>query len=145
MAERTKLRHLPTRLAAGAFILNAGLGKLSADEEHAKQLHGFAANAYPAVEQLEPETFTKVLGAAEVALGTALVLPIVPSRLAGLGLGAFSGGLLGLYLRTPGFRQDGSIRPSPDGTAVAKDVWLAGIALSLILDSRVTKRSKKED
>lgn len=144
MAERTKLRHLPTRLATGAFILNAGLGKLSADEERAKQLHGLAANAYPAIEKLEADTFTKVLGATEVALGAVLILPFVPSRLAGLGLGAFSAGLLGLYLRTPGFRQDGSLRPSPDGTAVAKDVWMAGIALSLILDSRITTHHKKK-
>ena len=95
------------------------------------------------LEQFEPEAFTKVLGAAEVALGTALILPIVPSRLAGLGLGAFSAGLLGLYLRTPGLRQEGSLRPSPDGTAIAKDVWMAGIALSLIIDSRVTKLQRQ--
>ena len=32
-------RHLPPRIAAGAFILNAGIGKLSANEETAARLH----------------------------------------------------------------------------------------------------------
>ena len=42
-----KAGHLPQRIAAGAFILNSGIGKLSADEETAAQLHGFAVGAYP--------------------------------------------------------------------------------------------------
>ena len=143
MSDRTKLRHLPIRAATGAFILNSGLGKLAVqDEETAKQLHAMAANAYPALGSIDAETFVKVLGAAEVALGGALLLPIIPSRLAGLGLGAFSGGLVGMYLRTPGMHQEGSVRPSREGIALAKDIWMFGIALSLILDSRVTKKSK---
>jgi hypothetical protein len=142
MAARVKLRHLPGRLSTGAFILNAGLGKLSSDADRAKQVHQMAANTYPTFENVDPETFTKLLGAAEVALGGALLLPLIPSRLAGLGLGAFSAGVLGMYLRTPGMREEGSIRPSQQGTALAKDVWMLGIALSLILDSRVTKKHK---
>jgi hypothetical protein len=145
MAGRVKFRHLPGRLSAGAFILNAGLGKLSSDAERAKQLHGMAAEAYPGFENVDPETFAKLLGAAEVALGGALILPIFPSRLVGLGLGAFSAGLLGMYLRIPGLRQEGSIRPTQQGTAMAKDVWMLGIALSLILDSRVTKKKKSKE
>lgn len=144
MADRIKLRHLPPRLATGAYILNSGLSKFQGDEETAKQLHGFAADAYPQFKQLDEATFAKMLGAAEVALGGALILPIVPSRLAGLGLGAFSAGLVGLYLRTPGLRQNGSVRPSQEGVGMAKDIWMLGIALSLILDSRVTKRRKKK-
>ena len=42
-----KPSHLPPRIAAGVFILNSGIGKLSADEETAAQLHGFAVGAYP--------------------------------------------------------------------------------------------------
>jgi hypothetical protein len=136
MAKRVKLRHLPGRLSAGAFILNAGLGKLGSDADRAKQLHGMASNAYPAFENVDPETFAKLLGAAEVALGGALLFPLVSSRLVGLGLGAFSAGLIGMYLRTPGLHQEGSIRPTQQGTAMAKDIWMLGIALSLILDSR---------
>ncbi|MGB7051995.1 MAG: hypothetical protein WBG41_10540 [Acidimicrobiales bacterium] len=142
MGERVKLRHLPGRLTTGVFILNAGFGKLSSDAERSKRVHEMAANVYPALGNVDPETFTKLLGASEVALGGALILPIIPSRLAGLGLAVFSAGLMGLYLRTPGMREEGSIRPSQQGTALAKDVWMLGIALSLILDSRVTKKSK---
>jgi len=35
-----KLHHLPQRMSTGAFILNSGISKLSADEETAAQLHG---------------------------------------------------------------------------------------------------------
>ncbi len=38
------VRTLPPRLTAGAFILNSGVGKLSADEETAARLHGMAAS-----------------------------------------------------------------------------------------------------
>jgi hypothetical protein len=40
-------RQLPSPIAAGAFILNSGISKLSADEATVAQLHGFAAGAYP--------------------------------------------------------------------------------------------------
>ena len=42
-----KLHHLPPRLAAGAFILNSGLGKRGADEEAAAGMQGMAAQAFP--------------------------------------------------------------------------------------------------
>jgi len=42
-----KARHLPQRVATGAFILNSGIGKLSAEEATAAHLHGFAAGTYP--------------------------------------------------------------------------------------------------
>ncbi|WP_207556036.1 hypothetical protein [Intrasporangium flavum] len=56
----------------------------------------------------------------------------MPNRLAGAALTAFSGGLVGLYLRTPGMRQEGSIWPTPDGMAVSKDTWMLGIGASLL-------------
>ena len=66
----------------------------------------------------------------------AVLTPIVPSRLAGAALTAFSGGLLGMYARTPELRQPGSIWPSQKGTAVSKDAWLFGIGLSLLASGR---------
>jgi hypothetical protein len=66
--------------------------------------------------KLDAQTFTRLLGAGEIALGASLLLPIVPTALAGLGLAGFSTGLLGLYLRIPGMRQDGSLRPTAQGT-----------------------------
>jgi uncharacterized membrane protein YphA (DoxX/SURF4 family) len=130
------LRHFPLRLSAGSFILNAGAGKLGADEETAKRLHSMATNTYPFLGRLSPQAFAKVLGISEIALGSVLLLPVVPSRLAGLGLTAFAGGLLGMYVKTPGMHQESSLRPTQQGTPLAKDVWMLGIGLSLMLDGR---------
>ncbi|MGH8981498.1 MAG: hypothetical protein ACRDWE_10860 [Acidimicrobiales bacterium] len=141
MRHRSRLANLPIRAAAGAFILNSGLTKLKAEEETAKHLHGFAAGVYPVIESAPPEQFVKGLGAAEVGIGGALLLPVVVGDgLAGLALSAFAGGLLGLYMKTPGMRQDGGVRPSQDGIALAKDVWLAGIGLTLLSSSLTTRR-----
>jgi hypothetical protein len=138
---RSRLANLPVRVAAGAFILNSGLSKLKAEKETAQRLHGFASGTYPFLENVPPEQFAKLLGASEVGLGGALLMPlVVGDGLAGLGLTAFAGGLLGLYAKTPGLRQEGSIRPTQDGTAIAKDSWLAGIGLALMASSVTSRR-----
>ncbi|GAB3542216.1 hypothetical protein GCM10027403_34620 [Arthrobacter tecti] len=126
--------HIPLRLSTGAFILNSGLTKRNIDRDSAGYLQGMAANAFPQVKQLDPEKFGKVISAVETGLGAALLLPFVPSRLVGLGLAAFSGGLLAMYFRTPEMTEDDDVRPSQQGTPVAKDVWMFGIALALIID-----------
>jgi uncharacterized membrane protein YphA (DoxX/SURF4 family) len=129
-----KPHQLPLRLAMGALILNSGWDKRDADEETAQGLHGMAAATYPFLDKVEPADFVKLLSTAEIALGAALLLPIVPSRLAGAGLAAFSAGLLGVYLRTPGLRREGSVRPTPDGLGMAKDSFMLGAGLSLMLE-----------
>ena len=129
-----KASHLPPRIAAGAFILNSGVGKWSADEETAAQLHGFAVGAYPFLAKLKPKDFVRLLSATEIALGAALLVPVIPSALVGAGLTAFSGGLLGLYARTPGMRKDGTPFPTQQGIALAKDAWMMGIGLGLVID-----------
>lgn len=128
-------RRLPGRLVTGAFILNAGVGKWSADEETAARLHGMAVGTYPFLARLKPKDFARMLSVSEIALGSALLLPVVPAGLAGAALTAFSGGMVGLYLQTPGMRQEGSLRPSQQGTALAKDLWMLGIGLSLVADA----------
>ncbi|WLQ38904.1 DoxX family membrane protein [Streptomyces laculatispora] len=125
-------RDIPPRLATGAFILNSGLGKLKADEATAQALHGMARTAYPFVEKLEAERFTRLLAWSEIAVGSALLVPVVPTRLAGLALAGFSGGLLGLYLRLPGMREPGSLRPTQTGVPLAKDAWMFGIGLGFL-------------
>jgi hypothetical protein len=135
MSLPAKLRRFPVRTVIGAFILNSGLEKRSADEETAKHLHGFAAGAYPVAHKLDSQMFVKALSTGEIAVGAALLLPVVPTMVAGLALTAFSGGLLGLYLRTAGMRKPGSLRPTQDGTAIAKDVWLLGAGLGLVIDA----------
>ncbi len=141
-----RVSHLPLRLTTGAFILNSGLGKRALPSEAAAGLQGMAANAVPAVRTMRPETFGKTISAAETALGAALLAPFVPSALAGTALAAFSGGLLTMYWKTPGMHERGSIRPTQDGTAVAKDTWLAAIGLALLISggSAKKKRDKKK-
>lgn len=138
-----KLSHLPLRLATGAFILNSGLGKQHLDKDSAAGLQKMGSRFLPQLQDVDPEQFGKVLSYAEVALGSALLLPFVPSRLAGLGLTAFSASLVGMYLKTPGMTQEDGIRPTQEGTAFAKDFWMLGIGLALILDSKKRKRKGK--
>jgi hypothetical protein len=135
---RWKLSHVPTRLAAGAFILNAGIGKWSGDEQTAAGVHGMATGTYPFLGSIEPPKFLRLLAGGEIALGAALLVPVVPAAVAGAGLVAFSAGLLGLYLRTPGMRN--GLRPTQQGTAIAKDVWLLGIGAGLVLDDVLARK-----
>jgi uncharacterized membrane protein YphA (DoxX/SURF4 family) len=134
MGLRIKAHHLPQRLVTGAFILNSGLSKWNAGDAAAAQLHGFASGAYPFLAKLKARDFVRILSVTEMTLGSALLLPLVPSAVAGAGLAAFSGGLLGLYARTPGMRKEGTPLPTEQGTVLAKDVWMMGIGLGLVLD-----------
>ena len=144
MLSSVKAHHLPQRVATGAFILNSGIGKLRADEEAAAQLHGFAAGAYPFLARLKPADFVRLLAVSEITLGAALLLPIVPAAVAGAGLAAFSGGLLGLYARTPGMRKENSPFPTQQGTPLAKDVWMMGIGLGLVIDDLTDRLGPKD-
>ena len=45
---------MPARVSAGAFILNSGLGKLSADEQAAAGMHQMATGAYPFLARMKP-------------------------------------------------------------------------------------------
>lgn len=134
MGLKIKPHQLPPRIATGAYIIHSGIEKLSADEETAAGLHGFATGAYPFLGKLKPKDFVRLLAASEIALGTTLLVPAIPGALAGAGLAAFSGGLLGLYARTPGMRKEGSPFPTQQGIPIAKDSWMLGIALGLIID-----------
>ncbi len=141
MSLAAKLRRAPVRVVTGAYILNSGMTKLgaTADSGTHEGIHGFAAGAYPQVKQVDPKTFTKGLGVAEIALGSALLLPIVPAGLAGLGLAAFSAGLVGLYWRTPGMHNEKDPRPTQEGIGLAKDTWMLGIGTSLVLDALLSE------
>jgi hypothetical protein len=138
-----KLRNVPTRVATGAFILHAGLVKWRGGPEQAAGVHGMASNAYPPLKAIQPGTFLKGLSAGEVAAGALLLAPFISNRIAGVGLTAFSGGLLTMYARTPALREPGSIWPSQQGMAVAKDVWMLGIGLGLLLDPSDSASSPK--
>jgi uncharacterized membrane protein YphA (DoxX/SURF4 family) len=133
---------VPLRLGAGIFILDSGLGKLTKDAATAAQTHGFAVSAYPLLRTVEPRVFVRALAVGELVLGTALLVPAVPAAVAGLGLTAFSAGLLGLYLRSPGLRRDGSLRPTEQGVGIAKDVWLLAIGAAFVVDELEDRRRR---
>ncbi|MEV0665462.1 hypothetical protein ACIBI3_33695 [Actinomadura luteofluorescens] len=138
-----RAHQMPVRLAVGAFVLNSGLSKLQGLDEAAEETHGTAKAAYPFLESQDPRDFTRTLGRAEVGLGAALLVPLVPSLIAGAALTAFSAGLTGLYLRLPGTRQEGGLRPSPQGIPLAKDIWLVGIGASLVLEELAKSRAER--
>jgi len=130
-----KARHVPGRITAGAYILHAGLEKWHADDALAEAVHGMAAGAFPVVKHIPPARFVRLLSASEIAIGTALIVPVVPSALAGAALSGFSGALVTMYGRTPALRKPGSIWPSQAGTGVSKDVWMLGIGVGLVVDA----------
>jgi hypothetical protein len=140
-----KAWHIPIRLATGAYILNSGLSKRDPDEETAKQLHGFATAAYPEFENTPPEQFVKMLSTSEITIGALLLTPVVPTAVAGLALTTFAGLLARLYLKTPGLREEGSLRPTQQGTPIAKDSWLLGIGTALVLDGLSDRRRRRQD
>ena len=128
------------RIATGAFILNSGLGKRNVDEGTAAGLHGFATGTYPFLGKVAPKTFAKALSTTEIVIGAALLTPFVPTVVAGAALTGFSAGLLGLYLRTPGMRKEGSIAPTQEGLTISKDVWMTGIGIGLITQGIVDRQ-----
>jgi hypothetical protein len=144
MLLRTAVRNVPTRIATGAYILHAGLGKWSGNTEQARSVHGMAAGAYPFLRKVTPTTFLKALAVGEMTTGTVLLTPLVPNRLAGAALTGFAGALLTMYLRTPALHKPGSVWPTPAGTAVSKDVWMLGIGLGLLAD-RATEPASTSD
>lgn len=126
---------MPGRIATGAYILNSGVGKRSASAERAAGLHGMAASAFPMVKDMPPEVFVRRLSTAEIVTGMTLLNPLVPTAIAGAALAAFSGSLVTMYFRAPGTRLPGSLRPSDQGSALAKDTWMLGMALGFLIDS----------
>jgi hypothetical protein len=82
------------------------------------------------------------LATSEIALGALLLTPFVPTAVAGAALTVFSGGLLGLYLRTPGMRKPGSLAPTEQGLAIAKDSWLLGIGIGLFTRGLMERRPR---
>jgi hypothetical protein len=137
------LSEIGPRISAGAFILNSGLSKRGADESTATRLHGFASGTYPFLKDMDPKQFAQALSIAEIAVGGLLLAPFVPTAVAGLALTGFSGGLLGLYLRTPGMRKPGSLAPTPDGLTIAKDIWLLGIGVGLLVRGTVDTEARR--
>ncbi|ALC04556.1 hypothetical protein CDES_00350 [Corynebacterium deserti GIMN1.010] len=131
------------RGVSGAYLVQSGYGKLGMPDEAAAGIQGFASTGIPALSNLDADTFGKFVAYSELGIGGALLAPMVPNRLAGLGLGAFSAGLLSIYFRNPAMTQEDGIRPSQDGTALSKDLFLAAIAGALVFGPSKAKKGKK--
>lgn len=130
-----KLRQAPPRAATGAFVLHSGLQKWKGDDASAEMLHGMACGVYPVFKKLTPQQFQRLLACGEITTGSLLLAPFVPAAVAGAALTGFSAALLGLYARTPGMRQPGSVWPTQDGIALAKDTWMFGVGVGLLADA----------
>jgi hypothetical protein len=137
-----RFSHIPPRLATGAFIVNTGIGKLSADEATANGIHGMAVGTYPFLAKIEPTKFVRILAIGEIGVGSVLLAPVIPAWFAGAVLTGFSGSLLRMYLKTPGMTKADGIRPTQQGTPISKDVWMLGSGLSLMVDGFADRRKK---
>lgn len=135
MGRHNSFHNYPARLAAGIYLLDSGMSKLSSDESALEHLHQMAADAYPFLDEFDSQKFSRYFALGEILLAACLLLPFFPDGLAGAGLTIFSSSLFGLYFRLPGMKHEGSIRPTPKGTSLAKNVWLLGIGISLALTS----------
>ncbi|TQS28455.1 hypothetical protein [Microbispora sp. KK1-11] len=135
-----RAREVPGRVATGAYILHSGIEKWNGGDEQAAGIHGMAVGAFPFLKSVPPRRFLKLLSAAEIATGAALLAPFVPAAVAGAALTGFSGGLLALYLRTPALHKPRSIWPTPAGIGVSKDVWMLGVGLGLLADAATRRR-----
>ena len=136
-----KARDVPGRLAAGGFILNSGLGKRDVPAERAAGLHGFAKGTYPFLGGIEPKTFAKPLSTGEIALGALLLTPVVPTVVAGAALTAFSAGLLGMYLRTPGCASPAASRRARRASPSLRTSGCSASALGLLVDALPPRRA----
>lgn len=130
------LSNAALRATSGALILNSGIGKLGMDEGTYGFLKGMAATGVPAVEKLSDQQFGKALAYGETALGAALLLPVVPAKLAGLGLTVFSAGMLTMYFGDDAMTMEDGVRPTQEGTSLAKDFVLLGAGLALLFSSK---------
>lgn len=137
------LAQLPLRLTTGAFVLNSGIAKLSLTDEEAEGLQQMASNGVPVLADMSPAAFRRFIAATEIGVGAAQLIPKVPGWVSGSLLGAFSLGMLNMYLNTPGMTQDDGVRPTQEGTSVAKDVWMLGAGAAMIVDSMLNTSSRR--
>lgn len=135
---------LPLRLSTGAFVLNSGISKLNLSVEEAEGLQQMAANGVPMLADMSPEAFRRFIAVTEISVGAAQLIPKVPGWLSGALLTAFSAGMMNMYLNTPGMTQDDGVRPTGEGTAVAKDIWMLGSGASMIIDSLLNTSSRRK-
>lgn len=137
------LAQLPLRITTGAFVLNSGISKLSISDEEAEGLQQMASNGVPMLADMSPAAFRRFIAVTEIGVGAAQLIPKVPGWFAGAMLSAFSAGMLNMYLNTPGMTEEDGVRPTQEGTTVAKDVWMLGAGASMIVDSLLNTSARR--
>lgn len=137
------LKSVALRLIPGAYIANSGYSKLNMPAEASAGMQQMAATGVPALAKLPSDRFGHYVGLLELGVGGALLTPFVSNRLAGLGLTAFSAGLLSMYFGDEDNTEADGIRPSAQGTSLAKDSFLLAIGLALIAPEGKKKVVKK--
>jgi hypothetical protein len=135
---RLSARHLPTRLATGAYVLHAGIEKWGGSPERAAGMHGMAAGAFPVLGKLAPTTFLRLLAVAEITTGVALLVPVVPNAMAGAPLTAFSAALTAMYLRTPPCTSHAASGPPQPASASARTSGCSASASASLLTAPPT-------
>ncbi|WP_144791118.1 hypothetical protein [Kocuria palustris] len=131
-----RLSNAILRGVSGAYLIQSGLGKKDLPVEAYEGLQSMAASGIPQFSEWDAKTFGQFLWLSEVGIGALLVTPIVNKRLAGAALLTFSAGMLSMYFRNDEMTQDDGIRPSQEGTALSKDVWLGAIGAALIAQGK---------
>lgn len=139
----SKIATFFTRVIPGAFIANSGAGKIGMPAEASAGLQQYAATGVPLVKALPADKFGTILGVSEVALGAALAIPAIPNRVAGVGLTAFSAGLLSLYFANPENTKADRIRPSDEGLSLSKDIFMLSLGVGLIAQGDEKKKESK--
>ncbi|HJD79854.1 MAG TPA: hypothetical protein K8V93_12755 [Corynebacterium pollutisoli] len=124
------------RGVTGAFVTNAGVGKIGMPAECSAGVQQAASSGIPALAKLPSDKLGTWLGYAETAIGASLLAPFVPNKVAGAALTAFSGGLLSMYFRNPENTEADGIRPSQEGMALSKDVFMLAIGLALMTQDK---------
>jgi hypothetical protein len=132
--------NFPERFAAGIMLLNAGVGKVQGKQGDAGELHAAAVASFPAIDGIPPEQLSKILGASEMALGGALLLPFFGDGLAGAALTTFAAAMVSIDVRDPGLGREGGLLSRYKSGAIARDVWLLGIGLGLAADALRRRR-----
>jgi hypothetical protein len=135
---RLSARHVPTRLATGAYVLHAGMEKWHANPDQAARMHAMATSAFPVLGKLAPTTFLRLLAAAEITTGAALLTPVVPNAMAGAPLTAFSAALTAMYLRTPPCTSHAASGPPQPASASARTSGCSASASASLLTAPPT-------
>jgi hypothetical protein len=133
MRGRRRIANQPIRLVAGASMVNAGMEKLNADYTPILAVPETADGVGPPLVRTPTGPFVKLLGAAEVGIGAALVLPLLSDVLVGLFLTAFVGAKFLARRQNEGVGQPPQATTRPN---LVKETWLFGIGVTLLATGR---------